>query len=304
MSRQENKATSHHWHAFGSNPPASITQEAYEGNPKHLRRLARLRHGDRAEVKDLWEYTQDLLYTTEIQGPLLAYLLPFCLEGWREDLRGTSTEYGGFVEQFYPVLANRNVFNRHLTPNQTKAVADFMRSSILEEIDDQRGLSYSGSGTRPYRWVTAVTTHGVLFPDIEHLWQEWWSIATVGRAVATVQYVSCLIYPQHENPVFAPWTPEGGGGPPCLWEFGGHLYAHRWLEENVRFIRQALNPQRVKEVLGLAVSRLVGESEYKIAAEVLANLPVCADTMAARSAELPTILETTSKPGRLNEWSV
>jgi len=36
-------------------------QEAYEGNPKHLRRLARLRPGKKRWVRDLWEYTQDLL---------------------------------------------------------------------------------------------------------------------------------------------------------------------------------------------------------------------------------------------------
>lgn len=175
---------------FGSAPPEKITQEAYEGNPKHLRRLARLRRGEKAEVSDLWKYTQDLLYT-EIEGPLFAYLLPFCLEAWREDLRGTSSEYGGFVEQFYPVVANRQVFDRLLTPAQSTAVSDFMRRSILEEIDDQRGLAYRGSGARPYRWITALATHGVLLPDVELLWAAWWSVDTVGRAVAVVQYVSC-----------------------------------------------------------------------------------------------------------------
>ena len=133
---------------FGSAPPEKITQEAYEGNPKHLRRLARLRRGEKAEVSDLWKYTQDLLYT-EIEGPLFAYLLPFCLEAWREDLRGTSSEYGGFVEQFYPVVANRQVFDRLLTPAQSTAVSDFMRRSILEEIDDQRGLAYRGERRTP-----------------------------------------------------------------------------------------------------------------------------------------------------------
>jgi len=304
MSYQKKKATSHPWREFGSKPPASITQEAYEGNPKHLRRLVSLRPGERAEVEDLWEYTQDLLYTTEIQSPLFAYLLPFFLEAWREDLRGMSTEYGGFVEQFYPVLANRNVFDRHLTPSQTKAVSEFMRSSILEEIDDQRGLSFTGNAARPYRWITALTTYGVLLPDIEHLWCQWWNLATVGRAVAALQYLSCLMYPQNENPVFAAWTRERGGGPPCLWEFGGHLYTDRWLEENVSFLRQVLNPKPASEVLDLAVKRLVDESEYSIAAQVLADLPLCAEALVARCAELPRILETTSKPGRLNEWSV
>src|SRR5262249_35985034 len=68
-------------------PPPKITQEPFEGNDRHLRRLVRLGPGERADAGDLFEYTQDLLYT-EIQGPLLVYLLPFCLEAWRDDLRG------------------------------------------------------------------------------------------------------------------------------------------------------------------------------------------------------------------------
>ena len=63
--------------AFGTvAAPEKITQEAFEGNDRHLRRLARLKPGERAEPADLWEYTQDLLYT-KIQGPLFAYMLPF-----------------------------------------------------------------------------------------------------------------------------------------------------------------------------------------------------------------------------------
>ena len=160
--------------AFASTvPPKKITQSAYEADPKHLRRLVQLRPGDRAEVRDLWEYTQDLLYT-DIQSSLLGYLMPFCLEAWREDLRGTDSGFGGFVEQFYPVLANRQVFERHLTPSQTAAASEFMRESILEEIEDQRGLNYQGTGARPYRWITALTTHGVLLPDINRLFTAWW----------------------------------------------------------------------------------------------------------------------------------
>jgi hypothetical protein len=283
-------------------PPDKITQEAYEGNTKHLSRLARLRPGQQAKVEDLWEYTQDLLYT-EIQGPLFAHLLPFCLEAWREDLRGTRSEYGGFVEHFYPVLANRQVFDRHLTKAHSTAVSEFMRESILEEIDDQRGLSFMGSAARPYRWVGALTTFGVLLPDVDPLWTAWWSIATPGRAIAAVQYASCLLYPQNENPIFAPWTPDRGGGPPCLWEFEGHLYTNRWLEENIRFLRQTLNPQAVVQVMRHAVSRLEGQPEYAVAAEVHEDLPLCAETLANRCAELPKFLETAGEPGNIHEWS-
>lgn len=285
---------------FGS-APKEITQEAYERNPRHLRRLARLRPGEKAEVRDIWEYTQDLLYT-DIQGPLFTYLLPFCLEGWREDLRGTSSEYGGFVEHLYPVLANRQVFDRVLTTAQSTAISDFMRASILEEIDDQRGLAYRGSGARPYRWITALTTHGVLLPDVNLLWNDWWTVDTVGRAVAVVQYVSCLMYEKTDNPVFAPWTPHGGGGPPCLWEFGGHLYTNRWLEPNVAFLRRTLNLGTAGDVLNRAVERLAGQPEHDVAAGVLDDVSLCEDILTARCGQLPRLLETPQVPGNEREW--
>lgn len=178
-----------------------------------------------------------------------------------------------------------------------------MRESILEEIDDQQGLSYKGMGARPYRWSTALTTHGVLLPDVNQLWTAWWSIDTIGRAVAILQYISCLMYRENENPVFAQWTREGGGGPLCLWEFGGHLYEHRWLEPNVRFLRRILNPQKVNDALSRAVARLRGRPEYEIAAEVQSDIPLYAETLAARCAELPRLLETPQESAKPLEWT-
>jgi hypothetical protein len=72
-----------------------------------------------------------------------------------------------------------------------------MQQAILEEIDDQRGLYYKGVKARPYRWVGARITHGVLMPDLEHLWNSWWSLDTVGRATAALQYISCLMYNEY-----------------------------------------------------------------------------------------------------------
>lgn len=106
---------------------------------------------------------------------------------------------------------------------QTAAVSAFMRQSILDEIDEQRGLSYAGQGARPYRWIRALTTYGVLLPDIADLWASWWTLGTHGRAVAALPYVSALTYPDDANPIFAPWNRDTGGGPPCLWDVAGHL---------------------------------------------------------------------------------
>ncbi len=80
-------------------PPEKVTQEAFEGNDSHLRRLLRIKPGERPDVQDLREYLQDLRHTA-IQSSLLAYLLPFCLELWCENLRGTSDKYGGFESIF------------------------------------------------------------------------------------------------------------------------------------------------------------------------------------------------------------
>jgi hypothetical protein len=285
-----------------STAPTTITQEAFDSDDGHLKRLVRLQRDERAQPGDLWDYTQDLRYT-EIQGPLLAYLMPVCLQAWHDDLRGTKG-YGGFVEHFYPVLADRHVFDTHLTPKQTAAVSEFMRQSILEEMDDQRGLVYEGSNARPYRWIRALTTHGVLLPDTDSLWTSWWALGTIGRAISVVQYVSALMYANEENPVFAPWTRDGGGGAPCLWEFEGHLYTHRWLESNVEFLSRTLTVSAVSEVLARAVGELINQPEHQIAARMLTDMPMCRERLAARCAELPNLLATKQEPGALLEWSL
>jgi hypothetical protein len=76
-----------------------------------------------------------------------------------------------------------------------------------------------------------------------------------------------LVYPENENPVFAPWTPNGGGGPPCLWEFEGHLYSHRWLEPNVAFLNRVLGVRGVSEIINRAVDCLVGQLVFRVSRE-------------------------------------
>lgn len=291
------------WCGLGNpRPPEKVTQEAFDRDDAHLRRLVQLRPGERADATDLRKYAQDLRYT-EIQDSLLVYLLPFCLQAWREDLCGISGRYGGFVEHFYPVVADREIFDVHLRPEQSAAVSEFMRQTILEEIDNQRGLSHKGTKARPYRWVRALTTYGVLRPDANNLWTGWWSLDTVGRAVAAIQYISCLMYSEYENPAFAPWTPDGGGGPPCLWEFEGLLYQHQWLKPNVDFLREFLVMDRMSHALPRASERLSDQPELQVAAEIRNDLPLCTEIIESRCSELPTLLET-NPPTRTDlNWS-
>jgi len=283
-------------------PPKTIWQWAFDHDNDHLRRLARLQPDAKPDAMDLVDYALDIRYE-EVQKDLLLWLLPFCLRAWRDDLRGVDASHGGFVEQLYPALVDGGILDRVLGEDERAAVALFMREAILEEIDDQAGLSFSGMRARPYRWVYALTTYGVLQSDLEQLWTDWWAVGTRGRAVAAVQYISCLAYGEDENPVFAPWTREGGGGPPELWEFAGHLYTHRWLEPNVRFLVKILDPTTVTEVLRSAVARLATEVEGDQAGRVLAGLATRTPVLAHRCEELPRILAEARQPGVLRRWS-
>lgn len=39
--------------AYGKAPPEKITREAFEGNDRHLRRLLRIKPGERPDLQDL-----------------------------------------------------------------------------------------------------------------------------------------------------------------------------------------------------------------------------------------------------------
>jgi hypothetical protein len=129
-------------------PPDTITQEAFEFDDRHLRRLALLKPGEKADAGDLREYSEDLLYT-DIQSSLLAYLLPFCLAAWRDDLKG-NYGYGSFAEHFYKILADRHVFDQHLSPKEADAVSLYIREAPPggREIGRQAGTCRSPTGRR------------------------------------------------------------------------------------------------------------------------------------------------------------
>lgn len=298
MSRDEALATLRR--VFPRTPPDRIAQAPFDGYDSHLKRLARLGLAQPAEARDLWDYSQDLRYC-EIDQDFLKFALPFCLRAWREDLLGDSTEYRGFVEHLYPVLADRKVFEEQLTVRETAAVAEYMRATILEEIDQQRGLAYAGAHRRPYRWIAAFSSYGVLRPDIEQVWRQWWPAESLGRAIAVVQFASCLIYPEKTNPVFSPWTPDRGGGPPLLWEYAGHLYEHCWKEENVLFLKRALTPESVRDALESAATRLEGQAEYEAADRVRIDAESADETLDWRCFELAERLA--ERGTKALEWS-
>ena len=185
--------------------PERITQEPFDHDSSHYRRLCDLRGGD-PDAGDLVDYALDLKYM-ELQPELLRYLTPILLSAWRKDLfNGDAAGYRGFAEEFWPALLKGAALQTVFTDTERAGFISYLRDTILERLDAENSLHFSGMGASPYRWVQALVSYGTLFPDIEVLWTEWWQAKTQGHAVAAFQYVSALIYENDKNPVFDAWT--------------------------------------------------------------------------------------------------
>jgi hypothetical protein len=269
-------------------PPLQIWQEPQEYGSRHCERLCRLRGAP--DGWDLREYAQDLLYAPA-QPDLFRYLLPICLDAWQKDLLSNhSTEYVGFVEYFWAALANRPVLQDCLTPLQYAAVAQHMADSLLDRIDQENKLHCAGGPHRCHNWVPALGSYCVVFDKLPSLWQSWWEMTTLGQACAALKYLSCLLYEDDQNPIFAPWAPDRGCGPFVLWELEGHIYERAWRPENVAFLQATLTMDYVEEKLRHAAQTVAGEVDSPVPERMIADFPLQKTLLEFRLEEQPTLL--------------
>ncbi len=270
-------------------PPEHITQEPYEGDPRHLRRLAR---GDwRRQLPnpdDLFDYVEDINWCDVIQPDLFRYMLPVLLEMWRQDLMRETLNGDGTVDWLYGGMARRRTVKNVLGDKAEEAVGAFMRDAILDRIDKEKQLSYEVRSVSPYVWISALASLGVLFPAVESLWREWWRLETQGQARALLQYASELLY-EFDNPLFILWTPESAT-PPTLWEPAGEIYEQSWLPENVKFLRSVLTVDIVEGGMRQAVEKLRGHEPDDLLDRLVRDLPGQRPILERRVAALPDIL--------------
>src|SRR6187551_2607233 len=244
--------------AFGNPAPLAVDriwQKAFAYDVDRLHRLGALVPGESPAPADLIAYAMDFKYE-HIQKDLFLHVFPFCLQAWQDDLAHPFGHYETFVDELYPALMRSAVLDDLLAPAELAAVAAFMRRAILAAIDSQTALSFKGKRADAYAWLHAFTTYGVLFSDIDSLWSAWWSVDTPGRAIAAAQYGACLFYADTQNPVFDAWTKDGGGGPPCLWHYRGHLLDASWRDTNLESAARRLTPDGVRGVLDRSIARL------------------------------------------------
>jgi hypothetical protein len=269
--------------------PKQITQESFDHDPSHYWRLCNL-GGSPPQASDLVNYAYDMQYM-ELQSDLLRYLTPVLLAAWRKDLfEGNKIDYGGFVEQFWPALLKGKALNEVYSDAERIAFISYMRNSILDRLDAEDSLRFSGMGAAPYRWVQTFVSYGTLFSDVAALWTEWWQMKTSGHAIAAFQYVSALLYEDTQNPVFDPWTRDKGGGPPALWECCGMMFNAGWRKENTDFLKSNLSVDYVEQKLQLALGQIQNRAVQKIAAGILQDLSGQKTLLALRIEQLPELL--------------
>jgi hypothetical protein len=178
-----------------------------------------------------------------------------------------------------------------------------MRDEILKCVDHGETLFSSGTNAWAYRWFHNIGSFAVTFPNVSELWTTWWAMETVGSAIGVLQYASCLMYDETSNPVFAPWTPLGGGGPPELWEKEGLMFEVAWLPENVSFLRDALSAEYVVDRMRKAASLLPDGENHRISQQMLSDVLLQRALLEARIAELPVLLERRCPAAELLKWT-
>lgn len=272
--------------ALGANrSPSRITQQPLDFDPSHYARLCDRERPARA--RDLATYADDLLYCPPIQTRLLVHLLPTLLHHWRRCLLAPRYgDFSAFMERFNTVLARNAGFRELLAPRHYEAVGRFMSETLLQHIGQESGLHFESAHASPHTWVSALATFGKAFALVAPLWSQWWGSPSEGHARAVLQYLSVLMYGDAENPVFAPWSREQGGGPPLPWEDDSFADEACWLPENVDFLRSTLTTEYARRSLLTACAQLEGKDNSGVPQQMLRDFEAARPRLEMRIEEL------------------
>lgn len=278
-------------------PPVNVWERQFDYCDDELQRLAKTPY-DEIDFSDLWYYHHDLAYV-ELQPDLFNYLFPVCMMDWHDTLMLNKPCSHGDSE-FHYGLVRGNVLGKMMTEDRKIEVGKFFRDSSMKRLDEEKELRMSGSRASAHGWMQRFNSLGIIMPVISLVWESWWQLKTIGKAISAIQYLSGLIYFEGENPVFDVWTPERGGGGPYLWSNDSYLYDIGWLSDNADFLASVLNFDFVSSHLQKAAKKLDGHPAHSIARQVLGDLADRKELVELRSSELPKLLLSPNPEG----WSV
>lgn len=200
--------------------PAYFSQEQFDGSNDFLHDIA----NDPKSASDTawWAYRLDLHYVTLDRG-LFRWAFPHVLKQWRELMFASHWQS---EPSFWELVGSRRfdgtwLLESMLPPGDRSLVFRYIRDVLLDRMELENSLVLVGNQPpKPYGWFDGLAALGYATEEVPSLVDEWCRLGTPGHAIAAVQYVSCLTFGEYDNPVFAPSTPEEGGGPPSLSESG------------------------------------------------------------------------------------
>jgi hypothetical protein len=303
--------------------PARIWQKAFDFDPLHCEQLCDLCQSaatppGRRGPADFELYIDDLTYE-ETQMDLLLYLLPLCLRAWSMNFLGETAWFHTYGEMFWRPWGSINeyrteaLFDRLSAPQQ-QAFQRYVIDCILEAIDRSPGLQAIDRSPRlpglersipqAYcdRWIREIASFATICPGLSMLWNKWWNLETQGRAIAALQYISCLMYEESANRIFGPSTPASGGGPPRLWDDYMDVNNRAWHPANVRFLESVLIPGELASAIDRCHLRLTDPEDLAIAARMKADFSAQGTLLELRIERLLAIL---AAPGYgRSEWTI
>lgn len=269
--------------------PEDVTQRQFDDNQAALVRIA----SGNPSASDLIAYTYDLRFV-DLQLNLFRWAMPFLLSQWREHV--LSNHDSGLVERFNEAMgvprftSGKWVLEELCPPRERAHVYRFCTDVLLEKME--RSTTLCSEGRIPSSWDEHWNSAGCWLPEYDYLIREWWTSDKPGHRVCVVQWVSALQYNSGDNPIYAPWTPDRGGGPPLLWQLSGLCGSCHWRAENTAALRQHLTMRAVHDALTRAVAGLSQHAECAIAQRVLDDWRPLAGRTASRIPVLIKLLES------------
>jgi len=222
----------------------------------------------------------------------LRYLFPPILRIWETELYQRDSV---FVQYFHEEVCRTDFIERALSDPLRRASTDFMVRALSDRLAAESSLSIHGR-TTSHDWFGFLASFGVFTPALSSLWSQVWQSSQRGHAVAVLQYLSCLLY-EDENPIFAPFICDKGGGPPQLWGYDSVGFGECWKKENLNFLSAALSSRNIREWLERASENHAEDQVGTVAANFLRRLDGCAPEVDQRIELLLTALRTPSGVG-------
>lgn len=242
-------------------PPSYVWEKEFDYCDEGLQALAR-KDWKQINSHELGVYyVLNLVYVEPLQPELFNYLFPIYLAIWSEELISSSEYF--YHHEIHNIFSRPYIWQEMMDAKQRAAVYAFMVDSVLKHLQSERGFVYSTGQTPDYFWLDEFNELGHSSPIIEPIWQRWWQLDHPGKAVSALMYASCLIYEEHENPLFPAKKGKSGGRVPEL--------VLPTLKENRLFLQQVLTAEFILTKTQQAAALLAHEPEGALAQRIAAD---------------------------------